>query len=375
MQITAYGAEHEPAVKQFNARLRASGSDIFFPESHVSEELPRRDGLDIYDEYWLAADDGLVRGGYILKHQPFLIAGEVRPAAHFRLPVSEGYYDKQFASLGIQMFLDAMRKQPLLFTVGLGGQDEAVTKMLVKAGWSLAEVPFYFRVIRPAAFLRNIVYLRTSPFRRAALNLLAASGLGTPAIHGYQRFKTRAARRLVSDYSYAIENEFGGWSDEVWRQASGSYAMIGVRTREILNALYPASEPRWLRLRVTSGGQTVGWAVVLNVPMEGHNFFGNMRVGSLIDCLAVPGKEPQVAAAAFDYLSQHGADIAVCNLSHRAWAPALQAVGFLEGPSNYIFAASKKVASLLAPFDEKKHLVHMTRGDGAGAGNLITARK
>ena len=37
----------------------------------------------------------------------------------------------------------------------------------------------------------------------------------------------------------------------------------------------------------------VGWAVVLYVPMQGHNYFGNMRVGSLIDCLALPGMREQ----------------------------------------------------------------------------------
>jgi hypothetical protein len=75
------------------------------------------------------------------------------------------------------------------------------------------------------------------------------------------------------------------------------------------------------------------------------------------------------------YLTRKGADIVVTNLSHRAWRPALESAGFYEGPSNFIFAASKKVSALLQPFEEKKDQVHMTRGDGGGPQNLLAARK
>jgi len=75
------------------------------------------------------------------------------------------------------------------------------------------------------------------------------------------------------------------------------------------------------------------------------------------------------------FLKRQGADIVVTNLSHQAWRPALEAAGFYQGPSNFIFAASKKVTALLEPFNERKETVHMTRGDGAGPQNLISARK
>ncbi|HEX3727108.1 MAG TPA: hypothetical protein VHV08_12725, partial [Pirellulales bacterium] len=110
-------------------------------------------------------------------------------------------------------------------------------------------------------------------------------------------------------------------------------------------------------------------------PMQGHNYFGDMRVGSLIDCLALPGQENKVALAAMRYLSGHAADIVVTNLSHRSWRLALESAGFWEGPSNFIFAASKKVSAQLEPFEENKHRLHMTRGDGGGPQNLLAARK
>ena len=119
--ITPYAEEHVAAVKAFNCRLRSGGAELFFPESPVPAWLPKLDGREIYDEYYVAVDDGAVRGGYILKYQPFFVAGRLMPLVQYRLPLSEGFVDKQFAPIGVQMYLDAMRKQPNLYTVGLGG--------------------------------------------------------------------------------------------------------------------------------------------------------------------------------------------------------------------------------------------------------------
>ena len=80
------------------------------------------------------------------------------------------------------------------------------------------------------------------------------------------------------------------------------YSLVAVRDATILNILYPASEPRWHRLKVSFEGRVVGWAVVLCVPMEDHNYFGNMRVGSLIDCMALPGSESKVTTVAMQFL-------------------------------------------------------------------------
>jgi hypothetical protein len=373
--ITPYTEDFVEAVKAFNGRLRAGGTALTFPECPIPAWLPKVDGRGIYHEYYLAVEGGAVRGAYILKHQPFYINGTTMQLAEYRLPLSEGQVDKQFASVAVQMYLDAMRKQPQLYTVGIGGYREAAAQMLISAGWNTALVPFYFRVLHPARFLRNIVYLRTTSWRRLAMDALATSGLGTLAVHLYQARKTRRRPRDPSVVAYHAEPCFGPWADDIWQAARGDYTMIALRDADILNLLYPASDARWVRLKVTCQDRIVGWAVVLNVAMQGHNYFGDMRVGSLIDCLALPGMESKVTRGVMRYLKQDQADIVVTNLSHRAWRPALEAAGFYEGPSNFIFAASKKVSALLQPFQEKKEQVHMTRGDGGGPQNLLAARQ
>lgn len=371
--IQPYEQQHVEAVKAFNARLRDGGMDLQFPESHVPAWLPKVEGREIYHDYYLAVDGEAVRGAYIFKHQPFFIGDQLMPLCEYRLPLSEGQVDHQFASVGVQMYLDAMRKQSRLYTVGIGGMQEAAAQMLVRAGWNLWPVPFFFRVLHPSRFLRNIVYLRSTPLRGAALDALAYSGLGWLGVRAYQRLKARPAAVDKSCTAETVD-EFGPWTDEIWQASHAQYRMIAVRDRTILNILYPASDPRWIRLAVRRGNQVVGWATLLNTPMEGHNFFGDMRVGSIIDCLALPGMEPHVTHAALAHLQRDGADVAVTNLSHQAWQDALRASGFLEGPSNFIFAASKPVSALLGPFEQNKHRVHMTRGDGGGPQNLLTAR-
>ena len=72
--------------------------------------------------------------------------------SQFRLPLSEGQIDKRFAAVGVQLYLDAVRKQKLLYTVGIGGYQEAFAQLLLSAGWKTFVVPFYFRVFHPGGF-------------------------------------------------------------------------------------------------------------------------------------------------------------------------------------------------------------------------------
>ncbi len=345
-----------------------------FPESPLPEWLPQVDGHEIFHEYFVAVDDDAVRGAYILKHQPFWVGGQRLRMSQFRLPLSEGQFDKQFAALGVQLYLDAVRKQKMLYTVGIGGYQESFAHLLINAGWKTCVVPFFFRVFHPRRFLQNIVYLRTTRLRRLALDAMALSGLGAVAVHAYQAMKTRRPSHLPA-VAMSEESGFGAWADEIWEAAKSDYSLVAERDSTILNILYPASDPRWIRLKVTCEGKVVGWAVLLNVPMCDHNYFGNMRVGSLVDCLAVPGMEDKVIAAAIRHLKSQDAEIFVTNLSHYRWRAAAESQGLCPATSNFIFAASKPVAQIVESVDEKMDRVHMTRGDGSGPQNLLSARK
>ena len=354
--IRPYGPEHEPAVRDFNRRLKAGGEREFqFPESATPEWLPRRDGRRIFQEFFVAVDEQGVHGGYIIKYQEFSIGGKPVVVGYYHLPLSEGLVDKTYSLLGSQLLFDAMRRQPLLYALGMGGFDRPLPRMLKGLGWQMSAVPFFFKVNRPVAFLRNIRPLRAGRMRAALFDLAAFSGLGYLGIRAIQ------ARRPYSS-AFEIVHRFGEPEEALWERCHSQYAMVGSRDLATLDVLYPEGNQRFHRLRVGKHG----WAVVLDTQMRDHKYFGDMRVGTIADCFAPPDESLAVVRAATAALEARGVDVIVSNQAHAAWGRALLSSGYHTGPSNFIFAASKKLAVLLEPFEETVGQVHLTRGDGDG---------
>src|SRR5690606_5479967 len=155
-------------------------------------------------------------------------------------------------------------------------------KVLTSMGWSAHLVPFFFRVVRPSAFLRNIRTLRTNPVRRRMLDLAAATGIASPAIRLVHAALTRTARGSTR---VEVVERFDDWADEIWNQAVDHYALIALRDAGSLNALYPATQSKPIRLRVSRDGRDLGWAIVFDTQLENHKQFNNMRLGTIVDCL------------------------------------------------------------------------------------------
>ena len=355
--IQPYTGEHVTRVQAFNRRLRAGGETEFeFPEDSIPSWLPKKDDRRIFQELFVAVSEEGVHGGYIIKTQDFSIAGERRSVGYYHLPLSEGIVDKAFGLLGSQLLVDALRRQPLMYALGMGGFDRPLPRMLKGIGWSLTAVPFFFRVVHPARFLRNIQPLRRTAARRLAADAAAYSGVGYAAIRVLQR------RQRRDRAAYEIVPAFSSWADAQWSHVQGEYAMVGSRDAETLNILYPPGSERFIRIRVGD----VGWAVLLDTQMRNHKYFGNMRVGTIADCFANPRDAHRVVTAATAALEERGVDLIVSNQSHAQWGAAFTASGYRVGPSNFLFAASKKLTALLGSMDESLGRVHLTRGDGDG---------
>jgi hypothetical protein len=365
--VQPYTEDRIPAVKAFNQRLSAGGiaPEFHFPESNIPFWLPKRPERRIYQEYYLAVDGSDIRGGFILKFQDFSLSGTSFPLTYYHLPVSEGIVDKAYASVGVLMLRSAMKLNPTLFALGMGGFDRPLPTMLKAMGWNLSAVPFYFRVQHPAAFLRQIAPLRQSFGRRALAAVAANTGTGWVGIKALHRLRTKTIRGIETE---AITS-FGPWADDLWQQCASHYALIADRSSATLNVLYPAGKS-FLCLRVTRGSETIGWAVVLDTQMRANKYFGNLRVGSVADALASPENAPAVLQAATQFLQERGVDLIISNHSHAKWSGAFRSAGYLEGPSNFIFAASKPLAAKLPAPEISQHEVYFMRGDGDGPVNL-----
>lgn len=360
MEFKLYTEDLEPSVRAFNRRLRDAGESFTFPESHV----PRfsNPGIRPYQEMYLIAHENEIRGAYQLTHERFAIAGEIESVAcgpQFNL--SEGIVDRRYGMVGAFLVQHALNNQPLMYALGIGGMNERQAKLLIAIGWTLYPLPFFFRVLRPSRFLANI-YLRKRQDYRLVLDLSCFTGLGWLGLRVAQLRWQRFDKSMRTE---SIES-FDKWADKLWESCKSEYSLISQRDHATLNVTYPPSNPRFLRIRVCRADKPIGWAVLLDSQMSGHKHFGNMRVGSIVDCLARPEDAYIVVRAATDFFERRGVDLIVSNQANGAWCRALAKNGFLRGPSNFILGLSQDLSQRIGRFEEVKGRIHMTRGNGDG---------
>ncbi len=363
--IQPYRQEHESAVREFNARLTQSQSDphLTFSQSAIPRWLPPTSDSPVWNEYYLALESGLVRGAYGLKQEMIFVRGKgLQRIACYHHPLSEGIINRSYASVGVLLTRDALARQPFLYALGMGGVDRPIAQMLKALGFSLTTIPFFFRVLKPNKFLREMQALRQKAWRASLMNLAAATGTGWVAIKSAQKLKNLSSR--PGNFVVEEVSEFSGWAGDLWNSCKESVSMATVRDANTLRRLYPASLNSVKRLRVSRNGIPIGWAIVGLRRKDAK--FGEMRVGSIVDCWASPENAPAVVRAATESLEKDGFDLIVSNQSHHAWCRAFETGGFLKGPSNFVFGASKKLTELLQPLDENRPSFHITRADGDG---------
>src|SRR5215469_16038603 len=119
MAIEPYTKDLTPNVKALSSRLKAAGMQDWYliPENNTPKWWPRRDGGKIYQEYFVAVENGFVRGFYSLIHRDFSFRGEMQPVGYFLYPVSEGAIDRKFGWVAPQMLGSALKARPLLHNI------------------------------------------------------------------------------------------------------------------------------------------------------------------------------------------------------------------------------------------------------------------
>jgi hypothetical protein len=281
--ITRVTEDLVPAIRDFNARLDAAGAPggFRFPEHHVSSWLPKMDRRRLYEEYFALLERGTVRGCYIFKQQDFSFDGVIRPVGFWHWSISEGMINNKYFWVASQMLAPELKAQPLIYGLAM---TEQLTRLLTGLGWPVCRVPFYFKMNRPEPCLSEIRALRKTKVQRLIANIAARTGIGGLALRALQG--ARESRAPRNEWAEVVER-FSSWADDLWDACKGQYAMVAVRDSENLNILYPAGS-RFLCYKVTRGSAVLGWAVLLDTQMHDNKHFGNLRVGSIVDCLALP---------------------------------------------------------------------------------------
>jgi hypothetical protein len=327
--------EYSEAIADFNRRLKdrnAPTSFLLSPETMISETRS-----SIRRQQFLATEPAAVRGGVIELDQPGWLGGQPVRALNYQSPLSEGIVDSRYAGVGLQIVRFMQTRSPAAYIVGMGSRSNPLPRLLKAAGWSLTDIPFLYRVHRANAFLRELRPLRSSAPKRIAADLARWTGLGHLAIAFRQRSRVRPK------VTARIQTSWDSWADELWLRAREKCSFAVERDRQSLEWMYPPRDPRTRIFLVEQGSDPVGWGVCFDTQMNNNRYFGNMRVGSVLDCVALDGFEAETAALVDRELGRIGCDLALVNHSHAEWVKAFGLAGFSHGPSNYLLGMSKRL--------------------------------
>ena len=269
-----------------------------------------------------------------VRHSPF--AARHRAAAHYRLPLSEGIVNRAYATLGLRMVRDALAREPRLYAMGMGGWDKPLPQMLKR-----------LRMERCARCLLTSkcsipVTISATTFAPPDQRCCAAWRWMRPpsrrGLAGHEGVRPGAPRRPSGSV----------------RSCAGVRPVGGPGLEPLARCLRrcspSATPPRWtnsIRLRTRAScacDAAGGWAVLLDTQMRDHKQFGDMRVGTIVDCLAPPERAGRHSGGGQACWNSAGVDLIVSNQLHTAWSRALLESGFRTGPSNYLFALSPAFA-------------------------------
>lgn len=355
IRVVPYEPGLQRAVRAFNDRLQQQSRYSAFtipraPQESTLAEAKRQ-------RYYLALDDGSVRGGFLLQRHVGRVQNREVELFNLQSPISEGVVDSRYRAVGPKMIAVAVQRWPNIYAVGMGGRDRPLPQLLDAMGWRVTKVPFFFLVRRVARAVLEHLRMRGWPIPERLSQVSRwndGKSLGDLMFRPKRGVERLRARPLES---------WGEWSDSVWRSSRDRYEFAVNRNRSELEFLYP-DDGREMNFQLFDQNRTVGWLSLIDTSMAGNRYFGNLRVGTFLDGDARDGYLTDAAYTARDILAEREVDVIVSNQLHGAWREALQAAGFVSGPSNFLSAFSPSLSSSLDDIDLET--AHVTRGDGDG---------
>jgi hypothetical protein len=249
-----------------------------------------------------------------------------------------------------------LKRNPRMYGVGMGSATRPFPRLLTALGWTVTPVPFYFRVLRGNRFLREVRILREPAWRRWTAELAAAMRVGAVGFHLLHWRPAAAGGPALEAVA-----RFSASANALWERQREQWVFASGRDAATLNDIYGAgfTGQRWQL------GDGAGWAVTTLAHYRDHRHFGTLRVGAIADLLARPDQQASLIEKVVAQLRAAGADLVVSNQMDPTYQAALRARGFLAGPSNFLFAASKTLAAAIG-----QGRMQLNRGDGDGLVNL-----
>jgi hypothetical protein len=264
----------------------------------------------------------------------------------------------------------ALDYQPLLMGVGAGTPDSNGFRLFATLRWRYQSIPFFFYPVRVSKVLRGMNYFKNNARLRYGALLGAYSGVGA-GVSGLLALRRKLSGNF-SDCEASVVESFEDWADQIFARSLSEYPVAIRSDATSLNIVYPPGDHRYIRLRVKRKDTKtdVGWIVVASKQMSNNHYFGDLKVGTLVDGFGRSEDVPGLVAAGLNHLVGIGVDLIVANFSHAAWVEACRRSGMFSGPSNFQIFVSPKGGPLLeepCPLDQ----IHVARGHSDGMDNLI----
>jgi hypothetical protein len=360
------------AVDRLNNRLKAGGRTEEMPLNLAlpGEARYRPEGFPIHRRMIIAEDGQEVRAAMMLCHHNIFIHSDSRDFCWTKMPLSEGIIDVKYSLAIIQVMKKAMDYQPFLMGLGAGTHKSEGYRFFAKLRWRCQSVPFFFYPVRVSNVLRDLSYLKSNPRLRFGALMGVYSGVGA-CVSGLLALRRKLFTSL-SGFEVSGVESFDGWADRIFARSISEYPVAIRSDATSLNIVYPPDDHRYIRLRVCRkrAKHDVGWIVVASKQMSDNHYFGDLKVGTLVDGFGQLEDVPALVAAGLSHLVGIGVDIIVANFSHEAWGEACRKSGMFSGPSNFHIFVSPKGGPVLEE-SCPLHQTHLARGHSDGMDNLI----
>jgi hypothetical protein len=377
MNIRFAADDDIPAVVRFNRRLREGGrgeEQITLRLSLPGEARYRPAGFPVYRRMMIAEDGREVRAAVLLYHNNIFIRGKKRDFCWLDMPISEGIIDRRYSLAIVQLVKAVSRYEPFLMSTGAGPEDKDSFRLLTKFDWRHHAVPFFFYPVKVTKVLLGARYFKKHAQLRYCALLGAYSGLGA-GLSGLLALRRRVDA-IFSGYERSVEEAFGAWADRIFEDCLPDYGVAMRSDATTLNILHPPDKPGLTRLRVRrkvakrDAGQDAGWILVASKQMKNNHYFGDLKVGTLVDGFGRAADASALVAAGINYLTETGVDIIVANFSHASWIEACRRSGMIAGPDNYYHFVSPGGSPLFEDACPSRE-IHMARGHSDGMWSLV----
>ena len=175
---------------------------------------------------------------------------------------------------------------------------------------------------------------------------------------------TVVARPKAVPVAVREERGFDDSYDKLWQAVSGQFGACLVRDQKYLRQRFGGNPDRYRVLGCRQEKRLLGYCIVKTKQFSNDSRMGNMKVGTIVDCLFDP-TAPAVFQALLNGVLKicvaEGVHAVLCTASHAAVGRLLRANGFFAIPGNLNFAYHNRTSVPVQ--DIPLESWHLMRGD------------